>query len=470
MPLVGLVPRDADQDRDAERHRLGPGHRPAAADDGQLAVAHLGEVGEKHRHAHRAESRTRGEPESAARRRSPRSRRRCTASSSGRALDLLRRAPRRRPRVDREARRPARRAAGRPCRREARRRATRAPMIPSTFFSSRCTPDPAERARCSPRSRRPASPGAGLSARGRETQSKAFFSWPGIEPLNSGVATRIASAAAIASLRRSTPGGSSLEVLVVRRDLAEVFVEVELDALGQLLRGEAEELLVWSESARRLPEIPRIRTGYPSSGGRDEDERGGELDLVGQHRAALGERGVPVEPDSLRSTGPRASTPSLLMPHGSSTGSVIVPVRVTGARLPLTSSVPSTVTVVAVARERAALEAELGVVGDVEEVGRGEVRREVSLSTSMVDACAMPRSPPRRGWRRTRGTRLRTARRPCRGQGTHGRVGRVAYPGPRHGRRLGSGAHATCPPVVLSLLEKYLSMQVTEGTGGGIPG
>ena len=54
VPLVRLVPRDADQDRDPERRRLRPGQRPAAADHRELAVAHLGEVGQQHRHAHEA--------------------------------------------------------------------------------------------------------------------------------------------------------------------------------------------------------------------------------------------------------------------------------------------------------------------------------------------------------------------------------------------------------------------------------
>ena len=54
VTLVRLVPRDADQDRDPERRGLRPGQRPAAADDRELAVAHLGEVGQQHRHAHDA--------------------------------------------------------------------------------------------------------------------------------------------------------------------------------------------------------------------------------------------------------------------------------------------------------------------------------------------------------------------------------------------------------------------------------
>jgi hypothetical protein len=43
---------------------------------------------------------------------------------------------------------------------------------------------------------------------GRETQSRAFLSWPGIEPLYSGVAISTASAAAIADRSAATSGGA----------------------------------------------------------------------------------------------------------------------------------------------------------------------------------------------------------------------------------------------------------------------
>jgi len=49
-----------------------------------------------------------------------------------------------------------------------------------------------------------------LSGNGREAQSNAFFNAPGIDALYSGVATRIASASAIARRRRATAcGGDS---------------------------------------------------------------------------------------------------------------------------------------------------------------------------------------------------------------------------------------------------------------------
>ena len=49
---VGLVPRDVDLHRDRAGRDLGTGHRPAAAEDEELAAALLGGVGEHERHAH----------------------------------------------------------------------------------------------------------------------------------------------------------------------------------------------------------------------------------------------------------------------------------------------------------------------------------------------------------------------------------------------------------------------------------
>src|SRR5487761_647208 len=51
-PLVGLLPGDVNEQRDAARDRTGPGQRPAPARDEQLAVRYLGMVGEQHGHSH----------------------------------------------------------------------------------------------------------------------------------------------------------------------------------------------------------------------------------------------------------------------------------------------------------------------------------------------------------------------------------------------------------------------------------
>ena len=58
VPAVRLVPGHVNEDRDPERRRLGAGERPAAADDGELAVGNLGEIREEHRHLHGVHSRT----------------------------------------------------------------------------------------------------------------------------------------------------------------------------------------------------------------------------------------------------------------------------------------------------------------------------------------------------------------------------------------------------------------------------
>ena len=89
-----------------------------------------------------------------------------------------------------------------------------------------CASPPApRRRRTGPCSRRSTAAGlaraAASSAIGRETQSSAFLSTPGIEPLYSGVAISTASAAAIAAFRRRDRRRLLvLVVLAVRRDLA----------------------------------------------------------------------------------------------------------------------------------------------------------------------------------------------------------------------------------------------------------
>ena len=60
-------------------------------------------------------------------------------------------------------------------------------------------------------------PRIGFSAIGRETQSSAFFSAPGIEWLYSGVAISTASAAAIASFSARTAGGGVVLCVLVER-------------------------------------------------------------------------------------------------------------------------------------------------------------------------------------------------------------------------------------------------------------
>ena len=85
---------------------------------------------------------------------------------------------------------------------------------------------------------------SGASSRGREPQSTAFFSPPGTEPLYSGVAKRIASAAPQSS--RSRRDGLrqrvAVEVLVVQRQVADPVPELDLHARGRRLGGGPQEL------------------------------------------------------------------------------------------------------------------------------------------------------------------------------------------------------------------------------------
>ncbi len=85
------------------------------------------------------------------------------------------------------------------------RSTTRAPIAPSTLRSSACAQTAPNRPVLAPMTAA-GLPRSGLSATGRETQSSAFLSAPGIEPLYSGVATRTASACAIARLQRRDGG------------------------------------------------------------------------------------------------------------------------------------------------------------------------------------------------------------------------------------------------------------------------
>src|SRR4029079_414530 len=80
---------------------------------------------------------------------------------------------------------------------------TRAPAVRRTLRSSSCAPTPPNEPVLVPNAE------TGLLAiaaapRGRDVQSIAFLSWPGIDALYSGVAIRIASARATASRSRST--------------------------------------------------------------------------------------------------------------------------------------------------------------------------------------------------------------------------------------------------------------------------
>ena len=132
-------------------------------------------------------------------------------------------------------------------------------------------------------------------ASGREAQSSAFLSAPGIEELYSGVAIRTASAEATAARSAATAGGRRLDVvvLVVRRHLAQPVPELER-----------------VDAARAAPPRPAATRCCASRGGGCRRWRGSaslrrlhqrevglQGDLVGEGLGAVRHVGVPVDPE-----------------------------------------------------------------------------------------------------------------------------------------------------------------------------
>ena len=79
--------------------------------------------------------------------------------------------------------------------------------VPSTLRTSACAQTAPNRPVEAPTTAT-GLPRRALSGNGREAQSSAFFSTPGIDPLNSGVEMSTPSASAIASRRRATGSGA----------------------------------------------------------------------------------------------------------------------------------------------------------------------------------------------------------------------------------------------------------------------
>src|SRR6478735_1057639 len=186
-------------------------------------------------------------------------------------------------------------------------------------------------------------------------------------------------------------GCEILEVLVERRDLGETVEDDELDALGQLLRGEAEEL--------------RVVRACAEAAGDAEDRHYDSLPCCTKKSVAFrstssasieppsGSGAFHVRPTAFLSTEPSSESPSLRLPHGSATGSVIVPVRVMGARLPLISSVPSTVTSLPSRVIVPASKESSGYAAASKKSGDARCSASWSLSTSMLETCAVPLRP-----------------------------------------------------------------------------
>ena len=108
---------------------------------------------------------------------------------------------------------------------------------------------------------------SGFPCSGREAQSTAFLSTPGIEELYSGVANSTASARSIAS-RRAGDGQRAVPdvvVLVVRRDRLQAIEELEPASLLLDEPAGRTQQLVLCESRRRLPLMPSTRIVRPPS-------------------------------------------------------------------------------------------------------------------------------------------------------------------------------------------------------------
>src|SRR3954453_12995072 len=132
---------------------------------------------------------------------------------------------------------------------------------------------------------------SGDSASGRESQSRAFLSWPGIEWLYSGVETRTASASAIASKSAWTGSGRACSSSSSNGGISlSPSNSTSSASPGSRSPAARRSLELW-EPARRLPERPRTFIGL-CLGQLEVDE---QLDLVCEREAALGQRSVPVE-------------------------------------------------------------------------------------------------------------------------------------------------------------------------------
>src|SRR5215210_6541825 len=130
-----------------------------------------------------------------------------------------------------------------------------------------------------------------LSGNGREAQSKAFLSAPGIEALYSGVAMSTASAPSTAARKARTASG-----VIASRSSSYAGRPASPSHSTSVAPGESaspaarSSLRLW-EPRRRLPDMPRIRIRLVLLDQRHVDRQG---HLVGERLAARRKRGVPV--------------------------------------------------------------------------------------------------------------------------------------------------------------------------------
>src|SRR3954464_9818698 len=255
------------------------------------------------------------------------------------------------------------------------RSSTLAPIALSTFRSSACAHTAPNMPVEAPITAT-GLPLRGVSASGRETQSIAFLSWPGIEWLYSGVANRIASAAAIRSFRSVTAGcspsprTSSSYGGISRRPSYSSNSTPD----GSSDAAPRRSSVLW-ESRRRLPDMPRtlMALGLLTRQLELDDQR----HVVRQREAALGKRGVPLEAE-LRAVDHRLEVDADL----GVAGDVLVRAHERAAaldrvRVALDGQLPVDDKLVTLDTQVARLVAELGVVLGVEEVRRLQVGGQV---------------------------------------------------------------------------------------------
>jgi hypothetical protein len=169
----------------------------------------------------------------------------------------------------------------------------------------------AQRGAARDRARRPA------ASKGREAQSIAFLSWPGIDPLYSGVANSRPSAAAIASRQCSTasPGSSSssssnggIAFSVSKRTYS--------TSSGSSREATARRRVLW-ESARRLPETPRMRMARYSCPTLRSSSSAISVTSLAATGMPPGSWAAKSTPNSVRSIVVESSMPTRGLPSGS---------------------------------------------------------------------------------------------------------------------------------------------------------
>ena len=213
----------------------------------------------------------------------------------------------------------------------------------------------------------------------------------------------------------------------------------------------------------------RRHLDYASSGAETKTSVALRVDVVGENRAAVGERCVPLEAEVRAIDRAGELECELAVPPGVGDGAVDRAGEGDRCAIALDHERAVDRDLGAADRQRAALEAELGVVGDVEEVGGGEVRGEVLVTdidrVGLRDA-AKPLVVERRGdageRRGERGNAHVYDRESDRG------VRRVEVPRALDRRRFGDGAHVCL--LLDTCLNNCCSYKQKRPSRGDIPG